>query len=1357
MGTDGDVLVLVVDDDPTSLLILTRVLESGGYRVKTAENGKQVFDSIKTEKPSLILLDIMMCGMDGYEVCRVLKKDNELKDIPVIFVSALTGAKDIIEGFEAGGIDYIAKPFNTSELLLRVRTHLELKKYRDQIKQLMLLDANNMPYQILAVGEDISERKQAEEALRQSGQRLHLLIQQAPLAFIEWDIDFRVVSWNSAAEEIFGYAAEEAIGQHLDFILLEEDREHVNEILKEFMSGRGYERNTNRNITKDGRTILCNWYNTALTTADGKIIGFATLGENITERKLADEAFHSSLENLVHERTIQLEETNTVLEEEIEERKRVEEELFSSQQMLQMVLDNIPQRVFWKDLNSRYIGCNKNFAKDAGFLSQDEIIGKDDYDLIWKEAADLYRADDKFVMESGIPKLGYEERVKTVEGSKLWSRTNKIPLTNKEGDIVGVLGTFEDITKQKSSEEEVALFFTTILDMLCIAGVDGFFKRISPTWSKTLGWSEEELLKTPYIEFVHEDDMQKTIKAASVLSEGANLQGFENRYRCKDGTYKWIEWSVYSYKEKQLLIASARDITERKKAQEELQWQGNLKAAISDFSTKLISQVSIEEMTAFVMEYAKRITGSSLGFIGYVDSQSRELVVYTSGEKSNYMKSDLSWDWVLLNRKPKFSNSPLKLSGYFSSDSPPENHPEISRYIFVPAIINGTVVGALGVANPGSDYIDRDLDVIERFANLYAIAIQRMQAEVELEKAKEEAERANNAKSEFLANMSHEIRTPLNAIIGFSELLTPLISDAKKKRYIESINAAGRSLLTLINDILDLSKIEAGKMEIQLAPVDPRVIVKEIIQIFIQKIQSKNLNFIVEIDENIPAALLLDETRFRQVLLNIVGNAVKFTETGYIKLSIKKQGKDVPEHSSIDLIVSVEDTGIGIPEFAHKSIFESFKQQHGQNIEKFGGTGLGLTISKKLVELMNGEISLISSVGKGSTFTVTLYDVHLVLDGIRHHERNLIDSHSIRFKKAKVFVVDDIESNRELLRDILENAGLDVITAGNGLEALQILETEDPDIIIMDNRMPVMDGITAAKAIRKISRFARTPIVAMSADAMASDGEKFMNAGMNDYVAKPINMDQFFGVLQKWLKSVDKGPVEVLHKKQNEPGMALNTSFPTIEGIDTKLGLERVGGNAKLYLKTLTKFCHESGAIIEQTRQAFLNEDNEQAQRHLHALKGASGNLAMEQIYNMTIDLENKVKKNIPDDYILLLYNISEAFKGITANVQTACDDIQSAGNSDKSILPVGKVFRVEIIQMLNKLKEYLEDYDSNAVKYMDEIKGKLSQFVSEYDLTKIEDKLMKYEFDIALEYLNLVINRIDKPAVEGSTNEQKE
>jgi len=400
-----------------------------------------------------------------------------------------------------------------------------------------------------------------------------------------------------------------------------------------------------------------------------------------------------------------------------------------------------------------------------------------------------------------------------------------------------------------------------------------------------------------------------------------------------------------------------------------------------------------------------------------------------------------------------------------------------------------------------------------------------------LEKAKAKAEHANKAKSEFLANMSHEIRTPMNAIIGFSELLNMLVADKQQKDYLETIQSSSKTLLTLINDILDLSKIEAGRLEIQYELINPHILFKEIKQIFELKAIERDLDFLFEIDENLPTGLVLDEIRIRQVLINLIGNAIKFTNKGHIKLSVRKGFK---RGSRIDLIITVEDTGIGIPDSQQARMFESFTQMEGQLTRQYGGTGLGLAITKRLVELMNGEITVRSAVGKGSAFEIVLKEVEL--SALEHEKiyKQSIDLESIVFEKASVLVVDDIEFNRTLVRECLNKVNLKVIEAQNGDESLLFAKECRPDLILMDLKMPVMDGYRATEKLREGKETQDIPIVALTASATCEEKRRIEKYPFNGYLCKPVNIAELLGELANHLKHRRKQVKQVKPDSQAE-------------------------------------------------------------------------------------------------------------------------------------------------------------------------------------------------------------------------------
>ena len=375
---------------------------------------------------------------------------------------------------------------------------------------------------------------------------------------------------------------------------------------------------------------------------------------------------------------------------------------------------------------------------------------------------------------------------------------------------------------------------------------------------------------------------------------------------------------------------------------------------------------------------------------------------------------------------------------------------------------------------------------------------------------------ANKAKSEFLANMSHEIRTPMNAVLGYAELLGFMLEDSTQRNYIESIKSSGRSLLTLINDILDLSRIEAGKLELQFEYVNSQSFFSEFERIFSLRLSEKGLKFILEISSGTPAGIYIDDARLRQIILNLIGNAVKFTERGSIKLKVYTENPQIIIYSKekteefIDLIIEVTDTGIGISQELQEEIFNPFVQGQGQNVKKYGGTGLGLAITQRLVQLMNGTINLDSKLNRGSSFIIKIPGVSYLRDFEKSTGEIHLDPADILFEKATILVADDVEHNRKYLIDALSKANIKIVEATDGQEAFSLAKKIVPDLIITDIRMPVLDGFDLLNKLKNDNELKHIPVIAYSASVMKAQKERIQASEFAGLLIKPVQVTELY-------------------------------------------------------------------------------------------------------------------------------------------------------------------------------------------------------------------------------------------------------
>jgi signal transduction histidine kinase/CheY-like chemotaxis protein len=524
----------------------------------------------------------------------------------------------------------------------------------------------------------------------------------------------------------------------------------------------------------------------------------------------------------------------------------------------------------------------------------------------------------------------------------------------------------------------------------------------------------------------------------------------------------------------------------------------------------------------------------------------------------------------------------------------------------------------------------RWLRIVERKTTLGQIVGFRFDI-TELKNAQESAEAASQAKSEFLANMSHEIRTPMNAILGMLKLLQKTELDARQRSYASNTEGAARSLLGLLNDILDFSKVEAGKMTLDPRPFNLDQMLQDLHIVLSANMEKKDIQVRFDVQPDVPKGLIGDDMRLRQVLTNLGGNAVKFTSQGEVVLSVRKAAS---EANSVTLEFAMRDTGIGIAPDKQEHIFSGFSQAESNTTRSFGGTGLGLSISKRLVNLMGGELKLDSALGKGSTFYFQIRFDLVTVAHAREQERLPAPARksgdSPRLEGMRILVVEDNKINQLVAQGLLSQEGATVTLAENGQLGVSAVAKATPlfDAVLMDLQMPVMDGYTATRAIRQKLALKDLPIIAMTANAMASDRAACLEAGMNDHVGKPFELDHLVALLLQHTGHIAASPADL--PPTVAPAVQLipaDTSSPA--ELDVDGAQKRMGGNTAVFLSILEAFLRDAVLVPDQLAAHFANAQQDDAVRALHTLKGLAATVGATQLAGIAAQLESRAKLGV--------------------------------------------------------------------------------------------------------------------------------
>ncbi|MDA3843056.1 MAG: PAS domain S-box protein [Candidatus Kapabacteria bacterium] len=1235
---------------------------------------------------------------------------------------------------------------------------------------------------------DITDRKLAEDALRESEEKYRNILEQIsdPICVVDSKGIFRYT--NNAILKLTGYTNEALTGNSV-FAQTSIPDDSKTEIAK-----RMEESIANGNSTE---------YDVNIIDTTGKIRTFELSSSEIY--------INGELDSWL------------VTLRDITERKQAEEAMRESKEKCRSYVDFAPLGVFVTDKNGNYVEVNPAACKITGYDSA-ELLSMNLIELVAPESMEMAGDHFKRVVNEGFAS-GETAFIKKDGTINFWT-IDAVRLSDDR-----FLGFVVDITKRKRADEEILklnseleervklrtseleqekLFTKSILDSIpgVFYAIDEHGKYV--IWNKNfldiLEYTEQELLNLGPLDTALAKDAELiNSKIEELFEKGYNEFELELVAKSKKAYPFFITVRRLLRDNKKYIVGSGFDLSDLKNAQYALEKSEEKYRELSDMLPQAIFESNLEGVITYANNFVNEITVYSKEEI----SEGLNIFQIISADDHHRLKENIkkllkdetggSNEYTLINKDG--IRIPVLL---YSSAIIKENKP---------AGIRGIIV---------------DISKMKEI-------------EGELQKAKDVAESAAKAKSTFLANMSHEIRTPMNAIIGLTHLALKTDLNTKQKDYLSKVEMSSQSLLGIINDILDFSKIEAGKLSIEHIDFNLNNVFDTLSNMVIFRAQEKGLEVVYSIAPEVPLDLLGDPLRIGQILTNLCVNSVKFTNEGEIIISSRLlERKD----NGYLIEFQVQDTGIGMSPEQTKKMFKEFSQADESTTRKYGGTGLGLAISKRLVNMMGGEIRVESELGVGTTFiftcefgmsseqivkgfepTVDLCGMKVLVcddnetaldlltqalepftfkvtkvtcakDAIKELEENTGDpyelilmdrkmpemdglkaselikkdlkfskipiiimltaydseeimkqadeigidgflekpvSYSLLFdtimrifghevkrksiginkeekyavdlmklKGAKILLTEDNEINQQVASELLESAGFVVDIANNGKESVEmVIGSENPskyDIVLMDLQMPVMDGYTATEEIRKLKDYKNLPIVAMTADAMGGVKERCLEVGMMDFISKPINPQNVFKTLLKWMnpKTSFVGKTEnIVTKKPVE-----NIEIPDLKGIDIKEGLSRVAGNKKLYMKIIKSFYESNLNFIDDLINNFKSDDMETTVRAAHTIKGVSGNIGAVELHKAAGKLEKDLIENKVKDIRERLIIFEDILDPILDIIKKNVIDKEVALEKDSEIV----IDKEKIRALLNELVLLLEDDDIDAISKTEEI-----------------------------------------------------
>lgn len=1179
---------------------------------------------LSLEKSNLIAISITKEGIITYCNQKLLKITGRRKEelLNKSFFETLIHKKDVQAAFER--FHHFMKSGNFSSNL---EVTLKTKKNKSLIIKFSSIILNNAVGEIsdiTIVGEDITENKKVKKALLKTNEKLKELFDNTDDLIQINSIDGTFQFVNKAWKSKLGYTLEDLKGLKLEDVIHPELRSITMEQLEKIASGERTDNLETIFLSKDGKEAYLSG-SVNYSEINGKPYELRAIFHDLTERINIEKA--QNLYYSIPSYAIQSADLHSFF-------MSIYKELYKIIQG-----DNFYIALIDKEKKSvKYpFFIDKKFHPDVHQSEREYGEALTEYTITQSRPLLLYKEDlEELAREGKIELRGFLPKVWIGVPLRLGSRIIGIvaihdyetrdKFTIRDLNLLDFIsGQIAFAIERKQNEEKIqtqtarlhAIFESSTHLIWSINKQNeftSFNKNFSESVLKYYGSMPETAIdqgpSSPKNILMHDQGFWD--EKHQIAFSGKTLQ-FETKVANGDGTYIWKEIFLNpifnEHNKVEEVSGIAHDITEKKNSdialKESEEKFRNIFESFQDiyFRCDLNGKITMASPSVFdLMGYnPKRVIGKNIN----------DYYLYSTRTK------DLIRQLIQHVTVRNFEASLIKKNG------------RILQCICNIRFIydgSGKPIEIEGVA--------RDITLIKK-------------ANQELYRAKEIAEKSLEVKEQFLANMSHEIRTPMNGIIGMLDLLGTTPLNPEQQKYIQTIKKSSATLLDILNDILDLSKIEAGKMELKKVPVNLSSLIDKLHSLFYHLAIAKNISFNYEIDPALPKILLIDETRLLQILSNLVSNALKFTDTNG-SINIKFYPKSQTGENYL-LQVEVKDTGIGISEKDLDKLFTNFSQIDGSSTKTYGGTGLGLAISKKLCELMGGNIGVFSTPGEGSTFWFTFETTGVsdneLFEEVYENELNINITFNV--KNPRILLVDDNLINRQVSGAILEKAGCIIDIATDGIQAVEKAKNFEYDLILMDIQMPKMDGITATKLIKELDLPVFPPIIAMTAYSMKEDKEKFIRAGLDDYIPKPIKGNILLQKIKTWLEK-STGTTTL-----NGFGEIEETNVSSTNGdnqnppIDREIveQLKKYGGS-EMVVETFKEFENESLGYFKSFSRALKNKDYNDILSKLHTLKGNAGTLGIHKIASLSAEIEKKLKngyyKSLEKDFDFLIVAFKE-------------------------------------------------------------------------------------------------------------------